>query len=293
MPPEVLYFAPGSGLGHITRALALCLELRDLGIAPSIVTNSPFAEPLARLARIPVTHIATAGWAVDAPRLLAERAPKAAVIDTFPNGIRGEWTARPATSLVHIARRLRLDSYAPHADGGRAWRGFVLSIAIESLAPEHTALLQPPLVILPGLIRLRPLRIETPVPQDLGNLVNHGAALIIHGGPLEEVEQLLAFARETMHANTPLAAVTPWRLSGDIPSFDYFPAANLIDRARHVFTGAGYNSVADTMHIRSRHTAIAFPRRFDDQAARLASLPPVCADATRQAAMAIAQCVIE
>jgi len=287
MPARVLYVAPGSGFGHLTRALALCLELRDLGVESEIATNSPFAEPLSRLARLPITQIATSHWATDAPRLLAERAPRLAVLDTFPNGIRGEWALRPATPLIHTARRLRLDAYEPHSGDGSAWHGFALTIAIESLAADHETLLQPPLLCLPGLVRLRPLAIETAVPQELDRLLDDGAALVIHGGPQEEVNRLVTLARETMPEGTPVASITPWPLT-HVPAFDYFPATNLIPRAGHIFTGAGYNSIADTMHHRFRHTAIAFPRRFDDQTARLAALAPISADSTRQAAEAIA-----
>ncbi|MEP7363365.1 MAG: hypothetical protein ABI972_08930 [Acidobacteriota bacterium] len=280
MPPQVLYFAPGSGLGHVTRAVAICLELRELGVAAGIVTNSPFAKALAELSRIPITQIASAEWEQAAPRLLAERVPPLAIVDTFPNGMRGEWTVRPQTPLVHVARRLRLEEYGAAAG---AWAGFALTIAIERLAIEHEALLQPPLVQLPGLIRLRPLRMETAVPAELDRMLDAGAALVVHGGPMEEVEQLVAAAGGAM----PVAVITPWKLTAT-PSFDYFPAANLIHRARHIFTGAGYNSIADTMHHRFRHTAIPFPRRFDDQAGRLAELGPVSIDSTREAAQAIA-----
>ena len=285
---QVLYFAPGSGLGHVTRAMGVCLELRELGIAAGIVTNSPFAKPLAQIARIPITHIATSAWAIDAPKLLDERPPKLAVIDTFPNGIRGEWSSRPKVPLVHMARRLRLDNYASFADNGRAWSGFTLTIAIERLAREHETLLQPPLLHLSGLVRLRPSLLQTPVPEGLTRMLDEGASLVIHGGPLEEVERLVV----TAGTETPVAAITPWVIPGT-PTFDYFPAVNVIERAWHIYTGAGYNCIADTMHHRARHTAIAFQRRFDDQQARLDSISPLEIDATRQAAQAIAQCVME
>lgn len=280
MAAQVLYFAPGSGLGHVTRALAVCMELRDLGVQAGIVTNSPFAEALSRLSKIAFTEIATAEWAVAAPLLLAEREPGLAIVDAFPNGMRGEWAARPATRMVHIARRLRLDKYGAAAG---AWEGFALTIAIEALGPEHDALLRPPVVRLPGLIRLRPLRIHAAPPRELERMLERGAAMVVHGGPLKEVEQLLAMAG----GDAPVAAITPWKLAG-VKAFDYFPAANVMDRARHLYTGAGYNSIADTMHMRARHTAVAFPRRYDDQAARLAGVGGAGIDSTREAAEAIA-----
>lgn len=284
MSAAILYFAPGSGLGHLTRALAVCLELRESGVEAEIATNSPFAQPLARLARVAVTHVANDRWAEAAPRLLAERAPRAAVVDTFPHGLRGEWSRRPGVPLIHMARRLRLENYGPLAEDGAAWRGFALTLAIEPLAPEHEALLEPPVQGLRGLIRLAPGRIGEAGPERLLQLLDEGASLVVHGGPREEVEQLVAHARAGSSGE--VAAITPWQLDG-VACFDYFPAANVLARARHIFTGAGYNSIADTMELRAWHTAMAFPRRFDDQAARLAGVGTADADATREAAEAI------
>jgi hypothetical protein len=285
MSAAVLYFAPGSGLGHLTRALAVCLELREIGIEAEIATNSPFAGPLARLARLRVTHIANDRWTEAAPQLLAERGPRVAVVDTFPNGLRGEWARRPAVPMIHMARRLRLDSYEPLAGGGAAWSSFALTVAIEPLAAEQTALLRPPVHAVRGLIRLAPGRIGGAPPDALRRTLDEGAALVVHGGPREEVEHLVACARAAHRV--PVAAITPWQLD-DVSCFDYFPAANLLAHASHIFTGAGYNSIADTMHLRARHTALAFPRRFDDQAGRLASLGASDVDATREAAEVIA-----
>lgn len=220
MSAPILYFAPGSGLGHLTRALAVSLELRELGVEAEIATNSPFAQPLARLARVAVTHIANDRWAEAAPRLLAERAPGAAVLDTFPNGLRGEWSQRPGVPLIHMARRLRLENYGQFAADGAAWRGFVLTLAIEPLAPEHQALLQPPVQALGGLIRLAPEWIGGAPPERLVALLDEGAALVVHGGPRGEVEQLVAHARAGSSGE--VAAITPWQLDG-VACFDYFP----------------------------------------------------------------------
>ncbi len=280
MSRSLLYFAPGSGLGHLTRAVALCIELRDLGADPEIATNSPFAQAVARMVRLRVTRLATRSWAVDAPRLLAERAPRVAVADTFPQGFRGEWKLRPETPMIHVARRLRLESYDAPPD---AWRGFALTIAIEPLAPEHDARLSGELVRLPGWVRLAPGRIATPPPAPLVRALDEGAALVVHSGPAAEAGRLIACARGER-----VVAITA---AGELgaPAFDYFPAANLYQRARWIFTGAGYNSMADTMHLRSRHTALAFHRRFDDQHGRLAAVAGESGvDSTRAAAEALA-----
>ncbi|MES2462555.1 MAG: hypothetical protein V4671_18385, partial [Armatimonadota bacterium] len=59
----IAYFAPGSGLGHLNRALGICLRMRDAGADARIVTNSPFAEGLAGIARCPMVRLAGREWA--------------------------------------------------------------------------------------------------------------------------------------------------------------------------------------------------------------------------------------
>lgn len=286
MRPRVLYFAPGAGLGHLNRALAVCLELHALGVSARIVTNSPFAEGIAHSARFPITAIASARWLHDAPAYLAATSPELAVFDTFPWGMRGEWRSVKAR-CVYMARRLRWQIYLDSIKGGGGnWDAFVQVIVLESLSAdhEHAVGLAAGVVRLPGPVRLRPGTVNTPIPLQLERILDTGDAwLVVHGGVQAEVEQLITHARARTPANSALAVVTPW---GD--GFDYYPAANLVDRAAHVITGAGYNSMADMLHRPSHHTAVAFPRRFDDQAARLAQ-PRPDRDGTAAAATAIAR----
>ncbi len=273
---KILYFAPGSGLGHMNRALALCLALRDLGCEAEIVTNSPFAEGLARVARYPITGIANERWSELAPRYASEHPPDLIVLDTFPFGMRGEWLRIPGdVPVVYVARRLKLEAVA-QGD----WSRFALTIAAEELSSAHEAALRGEVVRLPGPIRLAPGTIATPVPS--GGLDRDDLWLVIHGGPEEEVSLLCNLARERMPPGASLAVVAPWP-----PHHDYFPAGNLVGRAEHVVSGAGYNMMADMMFLRERHTAVAFERRFDDQAGRLAAARSGEEDGTPAAAMAI------
>ena len=55
----------------------------------------------------------------------------------------------------------------------------------------------------------------------------------------------------------------------DLPAFEAFPAARLFSRAAWVVTGGGYNAMAEGATLGGRHRAVAFPRRWDDQAARI------------------------
>lgn len=287
--PDVLYCAPGSGLGHLNRALAVCLELRALEVHAQIVTNSPFAAGLARLARFPVVRIPAENWRADVQSFVASVKPRLLVCDTFPRGMRSEWSDGFPAPAVYMARRLKPEAVKSLLEDP-GWRnGIVQVIAAEELAVEHeTALVlsRIPVVRLPGRIRLRPGLLPTEIPAELERLLDGGrCSLVVHGGPAEETVELIGIAGGYGEP----VAITPWgeRIDG-VPGFEYYPAGNIMARARHVVTGAGYNAMADMMFQQDRHTAVAFPRRFDDQAARLAGRKAGEQDGTRDAALAIA-----
>jgi hypothetical protein len=272
----IAYFAPGAGIGHLNRALAVCLELRETGIAAEIVTNSPFAAGVAAAARFPIVRVAN--WERDVRRYVDERAPGALVLDSFPAGIHNEWAELPCgIPAAYVARRMK--------DPPPRVPRFARIIVAEPLSPAHDAAIAASgsdLVRLPGPIRLRPETVRTKVPDALQRVIDEGRPLVIHSGPEAEVRQLLR-----PHA----AIITPRLIDAPTPSFDYFPAGNLVASAAHVASGAGYNMMADMMFARDRHTAVAFDRRFDDQAARLACPFQAVQDGTREAAVALAPLV--
>lgn len=269
MPPHrglIACFAPGGGLGHMNRAIALSLALRDAGEDARIVTDSPFSPGLAALTRCPIVHLPRENWAEAARAYVEELRPAIVVTDTFPYGLREEWRlALPAAKLVHIARRL-LTPFSLQAGD------FALIIQAEPLAPEHRAVLGSRSLTLCGPILLAPGRVATPIPPALER---DGLTLIVHSGPADEVAALTALAEP------PYTVVSPWS------PLEYYPATNLYARARHIFTGAGYNSMADLLVHRHKHTALSFPRRFDDQHARVQHFFRAPADGTAQAVDAI------
>ncbi len=275
----ILYFAPGSGVGHLNRALAICLELRKRGVPAEIVTNSPFAQGVAQVAKFPIVRIADHYWVRGSREYLERTKPALAVLDTFPAGLRGEWLAPAPVPLLYVARRLRLESYTDPAQ----WPRFELAIEAEPLDPAHRAAVAGPVAPLPGPVRLAPGTIPAPVPRGLEELLDSGdATLVIHSGTVAEIQTLIRAADAKR-----VALVSPWEVPG-VPRFDFYPAGNILARARHVVTGAGYNAIADMIFLRDRHTAIPFERRYDDQFARIRAgwLPD--RDGTAEAARLIA-----
>lgn len=263
----VAYFAPGGGLGHLNRALAVCLRLRDLGTDARIITNSPFAEGLAGLARCPIVRLPGAEWADVARAYVEATRPRAVVTDTFPYGLREEWRGtRPRAAMIHVARRLLTPIAISAGD-------FDLILEAEPLSEKHRAALGCG-VALPGPLLLPPARLATPVPATLDR---DGLTLVVHSGPAAEVAELEALAEP------PYVVISPWA------EVDYYPAARLYPRARRVITGAGYNSMADLLAFRERHTAVPFARRYDDQHARVREFFQLPADGTALAVELIGQ----
>lgn len=291
----MLLVAPGSGLGHVVRACALCLRLGELGIGARIATSSAYAEGLARLTGCPIDQMPSAGWKEGIPRYVAELRPRLVVLDSFPWGLRGEWAGvrLPGVRFVYLARRLRVQAYLDAL--GMDWEPgapqVARAIAIEPLGADHAARLGGEVAELPGRIRFPANAVRTPLPEPLERLLAAGPTwLVVHSGPRHEVQTLVRSALAAMHdAGGRLALIAPVP-PDDLPCpwFDYFPASALFDRAHRVVSGAGYNMMAEMAERRGKHLAIAFRRRYDDQEARLAGPSPEPVDGGPAAARALA-----
>jgi hypothetical protein len=223
----LIYYAPGAGLGHLTRALAICLPLRDAGIDARIVSDSPFSAGIAALARCPVIDIDVR---VEAGLVIT---------DTFPYGPRDEWRSA-AAPLLHIARRLRV----PRAAGN-----FTAIIEAEPLGIDGA-------VKLDGPIRLAPDRIRTPVPRELDR---DGLTLVVHSGPPDEVAALRALADTDATVVAPFGGIDYYpaqnlyaRARRVITGAGYNAMADLLwHREKH--TALAFARNYDDQHARLQH----------------------------------------
>lgn len=158
----IAYCAPGAGLGHLTRACAVCTHLARMGTEPLILTNSPFATGISRIMGCSISYIPTSRWKDDLPRYVARHGARLVVLDTFPWGMRGEWAVEspfPDISFVYLARRIKLSVYLDAI--GVKWEGqkpqVSHAIITEPLSREHETLLLgdcTDFMRLPGRIRL-------------------------------------------------------------------------------------------------------------------------------------------
>jgi hypothetical protein len=108
--------------------------------------------------------------------------------------------------------------------------------------------------------RVEPL--ELPVSAAGEPLCDAPHTLVVHSGPDAEIAALLE------HASGRTIVVSPRRPALDVEWRDVYPVAPHLAGAQRIVTGAGFNLMHETAHLRERHTFVAFPRPLDDQFAR-------------------------
>lgn len=282
MGGELVYLAPGAGLGHLTRAVAVAGALEDLGVPVRVVTQSPFAPALEAQSGCLLEWIPENRWEQDLAAFVSALRPRLLVVDSFPSGLRQEWAGGWPAGIprVLMARRLRWEDYLrAHPPSP----GFLGAIELESLDPGHRIWLETvaqEVVRLPGRIRTE---LGTTLPPETAALDRDAeidledSALVVHSGPPREVEALLELARQHLGESGArqlvlVSPVPPTRREADLSWREGYPVAGYFPRAALVVTGGGYNSVAEGRALARRHLALAFPRRWDDQEGRLAEL---------------------
>ncbi|HEX6083169.1 MAG TPA: hypothetical protein VF266_01510 [Thermoanaerobaculia bacterium] len=243
----IVYYAPGGGLGHLTRGLRVLAKLQ---LDATIVTTSQQVEDRqsclstrdrqdglssTRLIRVPrhLEHdrLAHRDWLRDlgATRLIA---------DAFPGGIQGELCGLDMP-IDYVARLLRWDAY-------RAAVPFELPHIETTYVVEELTHAPCGNVVL--------LDLSLPLVDEVEE---EPYSLVVHSGPEEEVRELVAYARELDATNEVVVAGT-------------YPAAHLFPAAAKIITAAGFNVMLETEQWRAKHVVVPFARRFDDQYVRAA-----------------------
>jgi hypothetical protein len=254
----ILYYAIGGGLGHLVRARAVQHTL-GLEEDAAVLTASPFADDPRVVGPLPVLRVP---GELDRDRvglrrwlggLVAAERPERLIVDAFPAGVLGE-LGDLDVPVDHVARLLRWPKYARRLDGPLP--RFETTYVVEPLHPDHGVALKA------ASERMVPLVLVDPPAPPRDDAA--GAALVVHSGPDDEVDALVALARSTGH---PVLVARP---GGDL---DVHPAAALFADAAEIVTGAGFNAMRQAAPYRERHRFIAFPRPLDDQRAR-AQLAP-------------------
>lgn len=296
----MVFLAPGSGLGHLVRTGALALEMERERVPSVILSSSPWAPGFSKITGLCVISLPPSRWKAEAPAHVKRLKPRLMVLDSFPLGFRGEdikGCSRDCAT-VYLARHLKFQAYrnAIQSQGGGGCDPDLSAIVIEDLADDHRDWLERHTKVrirLDGRIRFPVSRIRAPeVPPTLRDLWKKGPVhLVVHSGPEHEVRQLINRAEQSIQAAASgvLAVINPLLAGrGEPYCYDYFPASLLYPESHRIYTGAGYNAVAEGQRFSDRHRLIPFERRYDDQFWRAGCInAPDSGNGRRQAAAAL------
>lgn len=267
----ILYYAPGAGLGHLTRAKAViqALQLTEgnvIVVSQNEFLYEVFAHTECVLLRIP------SGVFYD-PQLLGEFLNKLIVeknihtliADTFLQGIRGEfYFIRKKISVFWIARIVKQEFLPISLPENCTLKKILM---VERLPEYQINFIQGLQTEIQSLSLIFNYNKGRQLPDDY--------ALVVHSGPMSEVNQLVEYALEvninlnlscklyvvSIHETDAYANVE-WRKT--LHADEYF------QEAKFIVTGCGFNSMLQLKSFSHKHYFIPFPRKFDDQFARAA-----------------------
>ena len=253
------YYAPGGGLGHLTRGRRV---LEVLGIDATFVTASPYAGDARVTGGRPAIAIPKElEGDPDAHRTwLQSLASERMIVDTFPCGLQGELCGLDV-KMDLVARSLKWDAYRREVPGPlpkfeTVWR-------VEELEPEHES----------ALGACTPLSLASPANRQPPTANRYW--LLAHSGPAGEVRELVAYAEELRRiakSEEPVLVATRCdiALPENFERIDAYPVAPLFANASRIISAAGFNVMLETEPWRDKHDVVPFARRFDDQFARAA-----------------------
>lgn len=246
----LLYYAPGGGLGHLTRAVAILRQWKRLSGEPSLLLSySPFA-PLAKKEGLAVEPIA-------GPEAVAETLrrvwPAMLVVDTFPRGILGEIAElAPALDcpLALVQRHLNPEYLRRFQVAEFVERYYRLAIRIgDSLPPQ---------ALCPRTVDVPPVTV-----RQAGELPAAGVCsgwLFLDWG--EGSEPYRKAAREAARARGKELRVL--RIA------ECYPAVECMGKAELAIGSGGYNFFHETALTATPAVFIPRPKMYDDQFGRTA-----------------------
>ena len=251
--PPLIYYAPGGGLGHLTRGIAILRQWRKRTGRPALLLSySPFA-PLARKEGIGVREMP--GPDAGALKRILDRAgPRALVVDTFARGIMGEMADLvPSLDIptILIQRYLNpayLRQFNVTAFVGRFYR---LVVRLADALPPQT--LSQQTVDVPP-VTIREMRELPPVTQRAG-------WLFVDWG--EGSEPFIQAAQE--------AAVRQGKTLRVARPAESYPAVDQMAGHELVMGDGGYNLYHEAALTGSPTIFVPGRRMYDDQFARTAA----------------------
>ncbi|MDF9795103.1 hypothetical protein OKW21_000366 [Catalinimonas alkaloidigena] len=283
-----LYYAVGGGLGHLSRAIAFIHTRPDLNIDNTIVMladrdiyqmeQAAFMEEkwrALRIAPIPLSFFKRfEKLSAYLKNWVNDNVPDQIYLDTFPEGIMGEWNfeiSKPA-QLHYVGRYLNWPNYQQPV-----FKSFDTLYKVDDWHPEQQSYLP---LLSPNTVEVKLQYPEAKVPGGILTQFQQWKEegkdiwLVVHSEPAEEVEALLHYARDVAKAEqTSPVFVLCSQSKVDDKQLDLhlslFPAYGLFVHVDKIVTAGGFNLMQQAKHFRDKHRCMPFPRRFDDQFMRV------------------------
>ncbi|PWT91896.1 MAG: hypothetical protein C5B54_04465 [Acidobacteria bacterium] len=249
----ILFYAPGEGLGHLTRVRAAIHTLK-LSERIVLITDSPYASTMFPDAII-------FGMEPNFQQLLNQLKPDAVYLDAFPCGIHGELSEIIFSQPVyHFARILRWDFYRSIASGPLPH--FQKTYVLEELQQDQLCALKQCSEQIESLALYDPPKFVSHDETLFHKLKQETCWIIVHAGPENECEELTKYAKalaDNESVDPEFILLTP--KSGVLDS----SISNLFPYAGRIISGCGFNIMRQTEPFSAKHHFLPFPRRFDNQ----------------------------
>ena len=208
---------------------------------------------------------------------IEEIKPDKLIIDAFPGGILGELTdliaLKQIKNIEYIARILKTEIYQKRLKGelpsfSKIWK-------IEELDKNQNLYLENLSQI--NKISFTNLKLNYPSSDaDSSIPLPPNCWLIVHSGSDGELQELFNYAQDTamLENMSPNFVVIgqiqrPEFLPDDIPYYSIYPVTSLLEKARKVISGAGFNIMQQMSNMKEKHIVLPFERALDDQFLRV------------------------
>jgi hypothetical protein len=265
-----LFYAMGGGWGHLTRVNTF---IHQFGISDySILTNNPLAGKIFSSNQIVSVfgHDQTEITQTVLQNLQALQFEKL-FVDAFPVGLFGELNIVSRHKIVYLARRLRWHEYSKLLN--QPTLHFEQTFCFEELEENHQNFIEQCSQSITPIT----LRYEQSDPSKIPAAkipANKPIWLVVHAFNREELEALLNYAKEMakIERQNPTFVVLSDQViqDPDVHGYDFYPAHHWFPLADRIFAGGGFNTLHQAAAFRDKLKLIPFPRKYDDQAWRIA-----------------------
>lgn len=277
---NVLIYAPGGGLGHFTRALALSQTLHssDVSILVSSIPEAVNFHHDAKIQLIPQSvqngKSKFREWFND---VVVTCIPDVVIIDTFPAGITGELNEVDLSMfyVVLIGRYLKIEVYRRFA--GQISNRINKICLVEKVCDHYLHYLKNLCSDISDIVIDDPFDRWEKDPTYI-NCIKQCTGekwLLVHSGTQDECEKLYDYAEKIalIHRVHPFYFLCGhFTRSVENPlqiDFTMYPVCQYYSLFDRVITGAGYNSVRQVQKYAHAYNFYPFERLFDDQHARV------------------------